>query len=257
MWYYELLNERILSENNLDDIKKVFKYLYKEQEKINKYFKDKSDKNKSVKLEWKIFDRNDYEGNQLLYETYDKWWYIDDHTNDFFDSLEIHDLEFKLEQSIDNYNSFLNLLLVNLDTYVDKLSKKITDDYSYLYRINIFELCNDPAIKDNISEVELCKSIINPYIVLYDKFRCYYNKISSLHDNILFENDIYKKCDLVSSWFEGWILEVFDFLNKWEKNIILNWNHTELYSRSNTKEEITNNSLKVEEILLNLWVRKV
>ncbi len=256
MWFHPILKNRILPDDVLVDLKRNINFLFTCQKTISNKKNNRLAGPNYEKDDIQIFDSNDLEVNQLFIENYDRWWYW----ADSYLLANIDSDDYILYDKIEDYQLNLNSLLLYLNICLEKIKDKISDNFKLMYKLKSQEIIKESLDVPKIRQLEICESISNPYNIFYKKFKYYHDIVSILHDNIMFEDDLYKKADLISDWFDNWILDVLVFLKKWEDNIVINWYSISTYSKivdNDLREKIELDTNNVENILSWLWVRKI
>jgi hypothetical protein len=222
---HNILNEKILSNDFLIDIKlylwEIYKIEYAISDMLKKWYEKKS----------MIVDENDYE-RQLLSLEWELWDnYFEFNKASWYDDFEKKIFEADLFDLINNYLWLLVNLSVAIDNSIWKLKLKSNDFYRLYYSCEAHKILDFENTsfkywdfdyytrlkKDYENLTDTCEN--NPYKIILNVYLYYLDIIYILDQNIKLESDdIIKQAKLVESWLkiDVWI---FESLKKWEESI--------------------------------------
>lgn len=212
MWYNPSITEKILNNSNYSDIEYLLNEIFNIELDIESLLKINIEKDNPIE------DENDYEISLLKVDKS-----FDLNTWNLCLEYEKIILEQDLKDKISNYLKLLKGLLNIFEWSIFLLKKKVTDDYSLLYKLKTLDIFENLYNNDNIwdSELHELKEELskNPYKVILKEYNHFYSLILILYNNINSNsNDIFSKWNLISAWLPISLWDI-ENLKTWEDNI--------------------------------------
>ena len=216
----EIINEKILSLNNIESIEKILDTLFESEFEMRSMIFSNNEKNNP------IYDEDDHENTMLKPD-------LEFYLNNFNWAKWINDKKFdnEIKELIESYLLNLKILKDIMESNIISLKIKTSDNYKDYFKTNAHNILdNKPHDFNNLNKdledkknyedlSEVCEK--NPYMILLKTYEYYLDIIKVLEKNIKKRVWLVAEQSIFISAGLGLNVSTFLSLKEWEDSILI------------------------------------